>query len=271
MLGVLALVVRGGEPSPESGPFYVDGLRTGIELPGVVVAPTQPATQRPRPVETPVSPSPGIYRTPLEAEMAALSPSDKDLFDHYPHAEDQDRLGEGTWIVAAPMTVEQARTRLLGPNPRKGTAADLDAMNGDTSGYTFLQVGDGVVAWESYGFADPPRRLLAELSRDGAVSAVATQNDGDMVRFGYARDGETVFDVPEYALVDNLNEIPAEVRDLAALAWEDLEGPTAETAAYFDVAMSMCEKVTGVRATNAVEDVSDWYVVPMPWGAVEDG
>ena len=46
-----------------------------------------------------------------------------------------------------------------------------------------------------------------------------TDNIEAMTRFGYARDGEIVFDAFEYAFVDDLDQIPAEVRDLARLAW----------------------------------------------------
>ncbi|PKH37801.1 hypothetical protein SAMN05192575_101850 [Nocardioides alpinus] len=210
---------------------------------------------------------PELDRTDLDAHLAALSPTDRALVDHYLGTP----LGEGTWIVAAPMTVAEARTRLLGPSPRRATEADERAMmDASISAYSFLQVGDGVVAFEDTGFADPPKRLLAELSRDGAVSAVATDNIEAMTRFGYARDGEIVFDAFEYAFVDDIDEIPAEVRDLARLAWDDLEGPMVETASWFDVAMAMSEKVTGVRARASVSNVEDLYVVPLPWGVMED-
>lgn len=249
LLGVLGVAGCGEEPSPD------------------VAAETSP-THTPPPTYQP----PELDRTELEANMAKLSPADKALVDHYLEARGKDRLGEGTWIAAAPMTVDEAVSRLLGPNPRRATDADEDAMmNADISAYSFLQVGDGVVAWEDTGFADPPKRLLAALSQDGAVSAVATDNIEAMTRFGYARDGEIVFDAFEYAFVEDLDEIPAEVRDLAALAWDDLEGPMVETADWSAVALAMSEKVTGVRATPAVQDVDDWYVVPLPWGVMEDG
>lgn len=223
-------------------------------------------TQEPVPTESPTYEAPPpLDRTELDANLAKLSTADRELFDRYRH---DTSLGEGTYVVAAPMTVEEARARLLGPNPRPATAADEKAvMNGRLSAYTFLQVGDGVLAFEDTGFADPPRRLLAELSRDGAVSAVATDNIEGMIRFGYARDGEVVFDAFEYAFVEDLDEIPAEVRDLAALAWDDLEGPMVETADWVTVAMAMSEKVTGVRATGAVWKSQEWYVVPLPWTA----
>lgn len=143
-------------------------------------------------------------------------------------------------------------------------------MDFNTSAYAFLQVGDGVVAWENTGFADPPKRLLAALSEGGAVSAVATDNIEAMTRFGYARDGEVVFDAFEYAFVDSLDEIPAEVRDLARLAWSDPDTPMVELASWSAVAQAMSEKVTGVRATPAVQDGDEWYAVPVPWGVVED-
>ena len=235
---------------------------------GVAQEPASSQTPTPTPTETPTPTYelPELDRTELDANLAALSPGDRALVDHYLHVRGDDRLGEGTWIVAAPLTVAEAEERLLGPDAQPVAAADLEArMDVDRSAYAFLQVGDGVVAWEDTGFADPPRRLLAALSEGGAVSAVATDNIEAMTRFGYARDGEIVFDAFEYAFVDSLDEVPAEVRDLARLAWSDPEGPMVETASWSAVAQAMSEKVTGVRATPAVQDVDEWDVVPVPW------
>lgn len=252
-------------------PVYVDGLTNGSsdELPESFLvwrddmsdAPSP--TEEPVPTETPTYDAPELDRTELDANLAALSDSDRALVDHYLGAP----LGEGTWIFAAPMTVDEARLRLLGPNPTPARRRDFNSAT--SSAYAFLQVGDGVVAWESMGFSDPPKRLLAELSRDGATSAVVTDNIEALTRFGYARDGEIVFDEFEYAFVDDLGQIPAEVRDLARLAWEDLDGPMVETADWASVGMAMSEKVTGVRASRAVWDVEDWYAVPLPWGVGE--
>lgn len=74
----------------------------------------------------------------------------------------------------------------------------------------------------------------------------------------------------DYAFVDSLDEISAEVRDLARLAWSDPEGPMVETADWALIAQTMNEKVTGVRATPAVLDSDEWYAVPVPWGVMED-
>ncbi|PUA80214.1 hypothetical protein C7S10_13730 [Nocardioides currus] len=234
----------------------------------MVVTDAVEPTSDPSPTETPTyEQPPPLDRTELDAHLAALTPEDRALADHYLH---EARLGEGTWVVAAPMTVEEAKALLLGPSPQRATAADEKAyMDAEISAYSFLQVGDGVVAWEDTGFAQPPERLLAALSRDGAASALASENIEAMTSFGYARDGEVVFDDFEYAFVDDLEMIPAEVRDLAALAWVDPDAPMVEGADWFAVAMAMGEKVTGVRATNAVRDVRDSYVVPLPWGPEE--
>lgn len=231
--------------------------------------PEQPTPTEPLPTEPPTYDPPELPElddTELQANLAALPPEDRALVDHHlAHP-----LGEGTYVVAAPMTVEEARLRLLGPDPRPAKRRDF--VTGMSSAYAFLQVGDGVVAYEQWGFADPPKRLLAELSRDGAASAVVTDNIEAMTRFGYARDGEIVFDAFEYAFVDDLDEIPTEVRDLARLAWSDLEGPMVETADWSAVGLAMAEKVTGVRATGDVQFVKgkeNWYAVPLPWGAGE--
>ncbi|WP_170970283.1 DUF6461 domain-containing protein [Nocardioides jishulii] len=230
-------------------------------------SPAQPTpTEAPSPA-VPTFESPELDDTLLQANLSALNAADRALADHHLGAP----LGEGTWVFAAPMTVEEARLRLLGPDPQP--ASQRDFMREDLSAYTFLQVGRGVLAWEPWGFADPPRRLLAELSRDGATSAVVTDNIESMTRFGYARDGHVVFDAHEYAFVDSIDEIPAEVRDLARLAWNDLTGPLVETSDYAAVGLAMAEKVTGVRADPAVLDVSgkeNWFVVPTPWGGGED-
>ena len=49
------------------------------------------------------------------------------------------------------MTVDEARLRLLGPNPTPARRRDFNSAT--SSAYVFLQVGDGVVAWESMGFS----------------------------------------------------------------------------------------------------------------------
>jgi hypothetical protein len=267
LLGIVGLSGCGEQDSssPDDVTYMVDGLNNDGQSP--TPAPSPPPTPAPdeTPYETPTYEPPELDSAELEANMAMLSSADRELVDHHLGS----RLGDGTWLVAAPMTVEEAKAILLGPDPQ--LADKRGFAGGDSSAYAFLQVGDGVVAHEDTGFADPPKRLLAALSREGGTAAVATDNIEAMTRFGYARDGEVVFDDYEYAFVDDLEEIPAEVRDLARLAWEDLDGPMVETADWFSAAMAMGEKVTGVRATGEVRKVDDWYVVPLPWSAMEDG
>lgn len=286
LLGTLCLAGCGDQDSssPDEATYRVDGLNDGLvdglknsTAPSPSTTSTlkyreDPASPSPTPTpdetpyETPTYEPPDLDSTQLEANLAQLAPADRDLVDHHL----SNGLGEGTWLVASPMTVEGAKAILLGPDPE--VAGKRDFVSSERSAYAFLQVGDGVVAHEDTGFADPPRRLLAALSRNGGTAAVATDNIEVMTRFGYARDGEIVFDDYEYAFVDDLGEIPAEVRDLARLAWVDYKGPPmVETADWFSIATAMSEKVTGVRATSDIRDVTDWYVVPLPWGVMEDG
>lgn len=251
LLGMVGLAGCGEQDSSSLGEM------AGSD-PAASETPTETPAETP-PYETPDPPEmPELDSSELEANLARLSPEDRALADHHL----ANRLGEGTWLVE-PMTIEEAKAILLGPDPQ--LARERDVIGGDASAYAFLQVGDGVVAHEDTGFGDPPRQLLAALSRDGGTAAVATDNIEAMVRFGYARDGEVVFDEFEYAFVDDLEEVPAEVRDLARLAWDDLEGPMVETADWLGVATAMSEKVTGVRPTRDVHTVDDWYVVPLPW------
>lgn len=223
-----------------------------------------PLTESP----TPSSRSePTLDRSALDANLAKLSASERELVDRYLHPAEGNFIVEGTVIVAAPISVDEAVTRLFGADPSPSTKADRKARrDGIGSSYAVVQVGDGVVAFEDTGFADPPRRLLAALSQDGVTSAVATENIEAMARFGYARDGTVVFDNAEYAFVDELEQIPAEVRDLAALAWDDLDGPVVATADWFSVALAMSEKVTGLRVDPIVQDAPSRFPVPLPWG-----
>lgn len=266
MLVLLGSVGLGGcgERVPSDDAVVVDGLDGSYDGgPGIVAG--QPSGSRPE--GTPSDESTAPDRDTVDVDLTALSPSDAALAEHHLGA----RLGEGTWVVASPMTVDEAVRLLFGPDPE--TVDDLTddrIMSGTISAYTVVQAGDGVVAYEDTGFADPPRRLLAALSQGGGTSAVVTDNIDAMTRFGYARDGQVVFDEPEYAFVEDLDEIPAEVRDLARLAWEDLDGPQAATADWSAVGLAMAEKVTGVRASRDARNGTDWYVVPMAWGAMED-
>ena len=69
-------------------------------------------------------------------------------------------------------------------------------------------------------------------------------------RFGYARDGQLIFDDDEYVFVEELDEVPEEVRDLAALVWDNLDDDerTGEHG-WLDVAFTMAEQVTGIAVS----------------------
>lgn len=199
-------------------------------------------------------------------DLSHLSPADRGTVGRYLSTVDAHSGREGSWIFASPLSVDEAIERLLGPDPEIITEEQLQET-ADASAYTFVQVGDGVVAHEPTGFSDPSGRLLARLSRGGVTSAVTTGNIESMTRFGYARDGRVVFDDDEYAFVPDLRRIPREVRDLAALAWVDLEAEAPEGLTdWVAVGLAMCDKVTGVRLPEpGAEADSELYAVPTPW------
>lgn len=213
------------------------------------------------PVRTPYTPPDD------EPDLSRLSAEDRSLVEHYTN--EQHVLAGGTWIFVAPMTVDEAVSRLLGPDPPRATPADRRQIrNLDASRYGFLQVGEGVVAHEPLALADPPRRVLAALSREGAVAAVTTSDIELNTRFGYARDGRTVFDVSDYPVVDSVTDYPSEIRELASLAWLDPEEDSGADAGVVDwvaVGQALCEKVTGVRADASAKKVEEQYLVPLPW------
>jgi hypothetical protein len=120
----------------------------------------------------------------------------------------------------------------------------------DHSAYAFAEVTGGVLAMETTGFADPSNATLRELSRGGRTAAVARSNILGHVRFGYARNGEIVFDENEYMYVEDFDAFPEEVRELAELTWDDLEGDLDDDGPDgLAVAMAMAVQVTGVTVT----------------------
>jgi hypothetical protein len=198
----------------------------------------------------------------FEPDLSGLSPEAKELYEHYSSLLDENSSEEGTWVFVADTTVAEAVTRLLGPEPRVVTPEDDRRLDGGSwSAYSFTQVGSGVVAFERTGYADPRGRRLAALSAGGRVSAVVTGNIDAMTRFGYARDGRIVFDEVDYAFVEDLERIPAEVRDLAAVAWADPDAPVEEGGDWFVAALAMAEQVTGVRADPDGYDALTKYLV----------
>src|SRR4051812_23597599 len=136
LLGGLGLVGCGEQESPD---VAVEATPTATSSLGYR-DPTETPDDEPAEVEptgTPTSEPPELDSTALEANMARLSPADRELVDHYLGARGEDRLGEGTWIVAAPMTVDEAVLRLFGPDPETADEADDDRLvSGAISAYT---------------------------------------------------------------------------------------------------------------------------------------
>ncbi len=239
--------------------MLVTAAAIGLSSCGVERDPVDGSSSSAAEEKTPSAPAEDPVSQP---DLSGLPAQQKELYTHYASLLDENSSQEGTWVFVADMTVDEAVDRLLGPEPRVMTPEDERRLDsGAWSAYSFTPVGTGVVAFERTGFADPRGRRLAALSAGGGVSAVATGNVEAMTRFGYARDGRIVFDEVDYAFVEDLERIPAEVRDLAALAGAGTDGLSAETGDWFVAALAMAELVTGVRVDPSGYDALTKYLV----------
>lgn len=133
-----------------------------------------------------------------------------------------------------------------------GTPA-RDALAEDSTGWALVEIPGGVLATEPTGYGDPTCDALRELSSVGSAAAVVRHNIQAHLRFGCARGGELLFDDDEYIYIDDPEVVPADLRPLFDLVWDDLEdgeddfddGPDP-----FAVGLAMAELVTGVELTT---------------------
>jgi hypothetical protein len=134
------------------------------------------------------------------------------------------------------------------------TPVDNDwSDNVELAAWALLDIPGGVLAVERSGYGDPARAALRTLSDDGRAAAVVRSNVQAHLRFGCARDGELLFDDDEYMYTDDPDQVPAELRPLFDLAWDDLESDddSDEDVDGFGVGLAMAELVTGVEVTAA--------------------
>lgn len=125
-----------------------------------------------------------------------------------------------------------------------------DAWPDDDSktGWAVSDIPGGVLAFEFSGYGDPAVQVLRALSVGGAASVVRG-NVQAHVRFGAARDGELLFDDDEYMFTENPDSVPAELRPLFELIYDDLEGDESSEDGPdgFTVGLAMAEVVTGIE------------------------
>lgn len=138
---------------------------------------------------------------------------------------------------------------LSAPAPEEDELTDFES----TTSWAVLEVPGGVLAAEPSGFGDPTLAALAAVSRNGGSAAVVRSNILAHVRFGCARDGSVLFDDNEYMFVQDPQVVPAELRELFDLVWEDLsqdrdddefDGPDGCT-----VGLAMAAALTGLEVT----------------------
>lgn len=110
---------------------------------------------------------------------------------------------------------------------------------------------------EVSGYGDPTLSALRSLSAGGGACAVVRDNVQAQTRFGCARDGEVLFDADEYTWIEDPGVVPAELRPLFDLAWDDSDDDDADDDADdeadedspspYAVGLAMAEVVTGLR------------------------
>jgi len=127
---------------------------------------------------------------------------------------------------------------------------DVDVTEGQTA-WALLDVPSGVLAVERTGYGDPGLGALQQLSARGSA-AVVRGNILAHLRFGCARDGVVLFDDDEYLYVEDPEVVPAELRPLFDLVWDDLESDPEDRPDGpdpFAVGLAMGELITGVVVT----------------------
>ncbi|WGX95446.1 DUF6461 domain-containing protein [Nocardioides sp. L-11A] len=153
-----------------------------------------------------------------------------------------------TVLVVAGATREEV-AQALGVDLAAPVDVDDVWDDDETTGWASIDIAGGVLAVEPTGYGDPALDTLRALSAEGRAAAVLRTNIQAHERFGAARDGELLFDDDEFMYVEDPSIVPAEIRPLFDLVWDDLESdgpidldgpnPTA-------VALAMSEVVTGV-------------------------
>jgi hypothetical protein len=157
---------------------------------------------------------------------------------------------EGTVLVVRGATTAEVAEVLGAIPPEEVPEEDRDAFDPTWATYVFVQLADGVLAYEDAGYADPSVEALAAMSRGGRAAAVVRDNVQGHLRFGCARDGQLLFDDDEYMYADDRSGVPDEIRPLFDLAWVDLADEGSFAADGTAVALAMAEVITGARLTR---------------------
>jgi len=173
---------------------------------------------------------------------------------------------DGLTVLVVADASRESVARVLGID--LGSPHQPRDVNLELSAWALLEVPGGVLAIEWSGYGDPSLAQLRSLTRDGGTAAVVRDNIQAHIRFGYARDGEVLFDEDEYVYDADPDEVPSELRPLFDLVYDDLEDDDEDeddAPSAFVVGLAMAELVTGVELTAAqVEAVTSGDVFEAP-------
>jgi hypothetical protein len=153
-----------------------------------------------------------------------------------------------TILVVAGATREEV-AQALGVDLAEQVDVDDVWDDVETTGWASIDIAGGVLAVEPTGYGDPALHTLRALSAGGRAAAVVRSNIQAHERFGAARDGDLLFDDDEFMYIEDPSIVPAEIRPLFDLVWDDLEGdgPIGQDGPNSTaVALAMSEVVTGV-------------------------
>lgn len=131
---------------------------------------------------------------------------------------------------------------------------DIWAEEEEVTAWALLDVPGGVLAVELSGFGDPSNADLAALSALSAAGGAAVTRSNILAhyRFGCARNGGVLFDDNEFTFTEDPDAVPAELRTLLDLVYDDLDDRTDESAPQpFAVGLAMAEVITGVEISTA--------------------
>ena len=172
---------------------------------------------------------------------------------------------ESTILVAAGVSRESVAAA-LGIDLSAPVDLSAETLGDDQTAWALLEVPGGVLGFEQTGYGDPSLTALRTLTRGGGAAAVVRSNIQAHTRFGCARDGEVIFDEDEYVYDADPDDVPAELRPLFDLVYDDLEDDEDEDGPDpMVVGLAMAELVTGVELLPehaAAVGGADWFKGP---------
>lgn len=177
--------------------------------------------------------------------MAATVEYYSELFESFGYAD------EATILIASGVTRDFAAAALGIDLSQPVEHPWEEGPEAEYSAWALLEIPGGVLGIELTGYGDPSLAALRALTQGGGAAAVVRSNIQAHDRFGCARDGEIIFDENEYIYDADPDEVPAELRPLFDLVYDDLDDDEDEEdddgPDPMIVGLAMAEIITGIE------------------------